>query len=170
MAASDLKQARPANAIPHSTTPSWPRGISSAVAAALSVAYTVTFVGILYLTPDSRPSPFKSRDSESVIRVRVRAVQTACLITTIATLVALRGAGASLLDSLRLMGVYPVSIVDIGKTLALAMVLFVGPLAQKLWLEREEGVNFSQEVRGALGSWIGWRNYVVCIRMTDEYV
>ncbi|KAK6349720.1 hypothetical protein TWF696_005999 [Orbilia brochopaga] len=136
-------------------------GISSAVAAALSVAYTVAFVGVLYLDPQSRPSPSQSRDADSVIRVRVRAVQTSCLLTTVVTLLVLHGAGASFTDSLHLMGIWPVSLVDTAKTLALAVVLFAGPLAQTLWLEREEDVDFVQETRDALGSWVGWRNYVV---------
>ncbi|KAJ6264776.1 LOW QUALITY PROTEIN: hypothetical protein Dda_0928 [Drechslerella dactyloides] len=136
-------------------------GISAATAAALSVGYTVTFVGVLYLHPLSRPSPTQSRDADSVIRLRVRAVQVSCLLTTLATLVTLRTADVSFPDSLRLMGVWPVSIVDVAKTLALTMVLFAGPLAETLWLEREEGVDFVQDARYALGSWIGWRNYVV---------
>ncbi|EWC45104.1 hypothetical protein DRE_06243 [Drechslerella stenobrocha 248] len=41
------------------------------------------------------------------------------------------------------------------------MLLFAGPLAAHLWLDRDPRDDLLFDARAALGSWIGWRNYVV---------
>ena len=59
------------------------------------------------------------------------------------------------------MGWWPISILDVGKCLALTMVLFTGPLFEKGLVEQElkDWVRL-KGVRESLGSWVGWRHYV----------
>ncbi|RVD88145.1 uncharacterized protein DFL_002341 [Arthrobotrys flagrans] len=128
----------------------------------LSILFTCIYVGVLYLHPLTRPSPRQSRDAPSVIRLRIRAVYTSCLITTASTLYALRMLGGlDLPASLKYMGIWPVNLLDVGKGLGLTMVLFAGPLVEKLWLERDPRDDFLMDVKTSLSSWIGWRNYIV---------
>ncbi|KAK6506969.1 hypothetical protein TWF481_005428 [Arthrobotrys musiformis] len=142
-------------AIPESHT-----AIVSAVL--LSILFTCIYVGVLYLHPLTRPSPRQSRDAPSVIRLRIRAVYTSCLITTFSTLYALRVLGGiDFMTSLKYMGIWPVNILDIVKAVFLTMVLFAGPLAEKLWLDRDPRDDLVMDVKTSLSSWIGWRNYIV---------
>ncbi|KAK6362019.1 hypothetical protein TWF730_005722 [Orbilia blumenaviensis] len=128
----------------------------------LSVLFTCVYVGVLYIHPLTRPSPRQSRDAPSVIRLRIRAVYTSCLITTASTLYALRVLGGlDVATSLKYMGIWPVSVVDIARGLFLTAVLFVGPLAEKLWLERDPRDDLVMDIKTSLSSWIGWRNYIV---------
>ncbi|KAF3925830.1 hypothetical protein ABW20_dc0102880 [Dactylellina cionopaga] len=128
----------------------------------LSVLFTCIYVGVLYLHPLTRPSPRQSRDAPSVIRLRIRAVYTSCLISTTSTLYALRLLGGiDFMTSLKVMGIWPLGVVDMVKGLALTMVLFAGPLVEKFWLDRDPRDNLVMDVKTSLSSWIGWRNFIV---------
>ncbi|KAF3935581.1 hypothetical protein ABW19_dt0203555 [Dactylella cylindrospora] len=131
----------------------------------LSVLFTCVYVGVLYLHPLTRPSPRQSRDAPSVIRLRIRAVYTSCLITSASTLYALRLlAGMDILTTIKYMGIWPINLLDILKGLVLTMVLFAGPLAEKFWLDREPDEDLQSlimDVKTSVSSWIGWRNFIV---------
>jgi prenyl protein peptidase len=124
---------------------------------------TLVYVAPLYLSPATRPSPTLSRDAPSVIQARVRVVTTSCVGTTIVMLVLMtRNAHTSAAEALRLLGWWPIQIVDVLRSLLLLLLLFAGPLfergiAQGGWRSWLKGHDLVQSLRG----WLGWRNYVV---------
>ncbi|KAL8641886.1 MAG: hypothetical protein Q9228_001360 [Teloschistes exilis] len=128
----------------------------------LSVAYTVLYVLPFYLSATTRPSPTLSRDAPSVIRARIRFVSVSVTLATIATIYVLAArANASHLDILRLLGWYPIGLVEVAKSLLLTAILFAGPILEKAviesgWKDWLRG----QTLHESLSSWIGWRNYV----------
>jgi prenyl protein peptidase len=68
------------------------------------------------------------------------------------------------MDMLHLLGWWPISVIDIAKTMLLVAILFTGPLFEAGVVEGGwRGWVKGTYVREVLGSWIGWRNYVaVC--------
>ncbi|EPS41225.1 hypothetical protein H072_4908 [Dactylellina haptotyla CBS 200.50] len=128
----------------------------------LSILFTCIYVGVLYLHPLTRPSPKQSRDAPSVIRLRIRAVYTSCVITSVSTVYALAVLGGlDLWTSLKYMGIWPLNPLDVIKGLGLTMILFAGPLAEKFWLDRDPRDNIVMDFKTSVSSWIGWRNYIV---------
>ncbi|KAL8906740.1 MAG: hypothetical protein Q9171_006152 [Xanthocarpia ochracea] len=136
--------------------------LSVAFVGALSVAYTVLYVLPFYLSPTTRPSPTLSRDAPTVIRARIRFVSASVALSTIATIYVLANrANASNLEILRLLGCYPISIVQVSKSLLLTALLFTGPLFEKAVVEgRWRDWMQGRTLHESLSSWIGWRNYV----------
>jgi len=66
------------------------------------------------------------------------------------------------------MGVWPLSLVDVGKGLFLTGVLFAGPIVERLWFENEWREVVNGQVFKEIGSWTTWRNYVV-VRKIESY-
>ncbi|KAI4175428.1 MAG: hypothetical protein LQ343_001627 [Gyalolechia ehrenbergii] len=130
--------------------------------AANSVAYTLLYVIPFYLSSTTRPSPTLSRDAPSVIRARIRFVSVSVTLSTIITVYVLATrANASRLEILRLVGWYPLGILEVVKSLLLTALLFIGPLFERVVIEgRWKDWIRGQTIRESLGSWIGWRNYV----------
>lgn len=71
------------------------------------------------------------------------------------------GQAIDYLKALHLLGYWPISPLPVAKTLLLTAILFTGPLFEKGVVEGQwrSWVRF-QGIQQALGSWIGWRNYV----------
>lgn len=70
-------------------------------------------------------------------------------------------AEASGLEILRLLGWYPIGIVEVFKSLLLTALLFSGPLFEKAVVERGwRDWAGGRTVNETLSSWIGWRNYI----------
>lgn len=136
------------------------------------VLLTLVYVVPFYVNPTTRPSPTLSRDAPSVIRARIRAVTMSCIISSLAVLWLLTAKeNASISDALRFLGWWPVSLVDIFRSLLLTAILFAGPLfergiAEGEWREWVQG----NRVTAALRSWIGWRNYVAVSLVCDGNV
>ncbi|KAI4173476.1 MAG: hypothetical protein LQ348_006573 [Seirophora lacunosa] len=128
----------------------------------LLVAYTVLYVLPFYLSPTTRPSPTLSRDAPSVIRARIRFVTISVTISTTATFYILAThTNASPREMLRLLGWYPIGVLELIKTLLLTALLFAGPLLEKAVIEdRWKDWIRGQPLNETLSSWIGWRNYV----------
>lgn len=124
--------------------------------------FTVIYVVPFYLSKTTRPSQTLHRDAPSVIRARIRAVTTSCIICTLITLYILaQSAHDSFLDALHHLGWWPISVVDIVKVLLLLCVLFAGPLFENGivdgdWRDWVKG----RHVNETFSSWIGWRNFV----------
>lgn len=136
--------------------------LSVSNAVLLSILYTITYVGVLYIHPSTRPNPQLSRDAPSVIRARVRAVYTSCAITSLTSFFVVRAyGGKNAYETLHLMGIWPVSLVDVGKGLFLTGVLFAGPIMERLWFENEWREIVNGEMFKEISSWTAWRNYVV---------
>lgn len=123
---------------------------------------TLAYVAPLYISRTTRPSPSLSRDAPSVIRARIRAVTLACLGGTVAVLLLIiNKSNASLGEALHYLGWWPISFVDIIRSLLLTAILFTGPLfergvAEGEWRDWIRGRRVSETLRG----WIGWRNFV----------
>lgn len=129
----------------------------------LQILYTLVYVVPFYLSPTTRPSPTLHRDAPSVIRGRIRSVSISSFICCLVTflLVLFQGDGGTVWKALHLMGLYPLGIIEAGKSLALISILFIGPLFKgafaegqwKNWL-RLRGVSV------VLEDWTAWRNLV----------
>lgn len=124
-----------------------------------------------YLSKTTRPSPTLSRDAPSVIRARIRAVTSACIVNAgIAIFIIVQYGHANAHETLRLLGWWPIDPLNSLRTLLLCAILFVGPLF-------EEGVvegRWKDWIRGrymveTLSSWTGWRN-LVAGPVTEEIV
>ncbi|EXJ69740.1 prenyl protein peptidase [Cladophialophora psammophila CBS 110553] len=138
--------------------------ISPTTAAVLSVTCTLIYVVPFYLSSSTRPSPTLNRDAPSVIRARIRAVTLACIIASAATLYVLtRTAKLSLSEALHMLGCWPVRPLDLFKSLTLTFLLYIGPLFEKIFIERDlddllhRGIAATSET---LSSWQGYRNFV----------
>jgi prenyl protein peptidase len=136
--------------------------LNTATAIALLILYTLIYVLPFYISSTTRHSPSLSRDAPSVIRGRIRLVTISCLICSVTTFVTLSSIEHGIpINSLHLMGYFPVGVKETVKTVGLTAILFAGPLfeagiARGAWRDwiRLRGVN---EV---ISGWIGWRNYV----------
>ncbi|EKG19682.1 Abortive infection protein [Macrophomina phaseolina MS6] len=131
-------------------------------AALLAVLFTVIYVAPFYLSKSTRPSQTLHRDAPSVIRARIRAVTTSCIVCTLITLYILaQSAHDSFFDALHHLGWWPVSIADIVKVLLLLCVLFAGPLFENGFVDGDwRDWVVGRHVNETFSSWIGWRNFV----------
>lgn len=115
-----------------------------------------------YVSPATRPSATLSRDAPSVIRARIRTVTLSCVICSLSVLwLIVAKDESSIVDALKLMGWWPLSLTDVFRSLILTAILFMGPLfergiAEGEWSEWFRGSRISE----TLGGWIGWRNYI----------
>ncbi|SZF04305.1 unnamed protein product [Blumeria hordei] len=138
--------------------------IDAVTALFLLILYTFIYVVPFYAFSNTRPSQFRPRDAPSMIRARIRLVTVSCTICSISTLVLLAKAdndGISLVP-LTKMGYIPVGIAETLKSLALTSILYAGPIFEKGFVldEWKDWVRL-RGFQTVLGSWIGWRNYVV---------
>ncbi|KAF2203289.1 Abi-domain-containing protein [Delitschia confertaspora ATCC 74209] len=137
--------------------------LSSSTAVALSIVFTLIYIVPFYLSSATRPSPQLSRDAPSSIRARVRAVTFSSLASLALTIYVLyQSAGVKPNEILKLLGLWPFSLLDTARTLLLVNILFAGPLFEAGivdggWKDWVRG-RYVQEV---LSSWIGYRNFVV---------
>ncbi|TID20126.1 Abi-domain-containing protein [Venturia nashicola] len=137
----------------------------------LSVSFIVLYVLPFYLSKTTRPSPTLSRDAPSVIRARIRAVTSACIVNAaIVVFIILQYGKANAHETLRLLGWWPFDPLDIVRTLLLCAILFVAPLFEDGFVEG----SWRDWVRGTyvletLSSWTGWRN-LVAGPVTEEIV
>ena len=92
------------------------------------MVYVVPF----YLFRATRPSPTLERNHPSNIRARFRIVAAACAISALVTVyVVQRHGNATIAEAVRLLGWWPIALVDIVRPLLLTVVLFAGPLFEK---------------------------------------
>ncbi|EGP83828.1 uncharacterized protein MYCGRDRAFT_76260 [Zymoseptoria tritici IPO323] len=113
-----------------------PAPITSTTALLLGLLYTTIYIAPFYLSPTLRSTSLASRDSPTIIRARVRAVGLSCLTSTLITLYVLLVPGdASPSDVLRLLGLWPVSLIDCVKVVLLLCVLFAGPLYESILID-----------------------------------
>lgn len=143
-----------------------PSGFTPLSASIVSVLYTISYVGVLYISPLSRPHPNLPRDSPSVIRVRIRAVTLVTIVALVVTssITFATTPNQSLFEVLSFLGLSPTpsSVADIFRSLLLTAILFTGPLVQRLCFDN--GLrDIKDDVKKMFYTWTGWRNYVaVC--------
>lgn len=129
---------------------------------AFQILCTILYVAPFYLSSKTRPSPQLSRDAPTVIRARIRSVTFSCIFASLMTWYIAREKGHfDLEDTLEVLGWWPINIKDIGKSLALVVILFAGPLfeagiAAGQWKDWITGRYLVE----TLGSSVGWRNYI----------
>lgn len=150
-----------------------PPGLTPFSASIISVLYTISYVGVLYLSPLSRPHPNLPRDSPSVIRVRIRAVTVVTIVILVVTssITFVATSNRSLPEVLSFLGLSPKpsSAADILRSLLLTAILFTGPLVQRLCLDN--GLrDIRDDIRKMFYTWTGWRNYVAVCFPCAEYL
>ena len=125
--------------------------------------FTLFYVAPFYLSPTLRSSPVNSRDAPAVIKARVRAVGLTCLACTVVTAYVLAFYGhADPRETLHLVGLWPVNIIDILKVLALVMILFTCSIYENVLVDGEWRAWSLAAFRDAVwDNWIGYRNLVV---------
>lgn len=128
----------------------------------IQVLLTLLYVVPFYLSPTTRPSPSLSRDAPSVIRARIRAVTGSCIVSSVLVLwLIVEGDNSSLGAGVRLLGWWPVGLLETLRSLLLTAILFLGPLFERGIVEGEWKFWFRRSsLSECLGGWIGWRNYV----------
>merc|ERR1711881_667888 len=110
--------------------------ISPTTAAFISSALVVLYVLPFYLSKATRPSPSLSRDAPSVIRARIRAVTSACIIgSLLVILITTKYGHIPPKETVHLLGWWPVDPLDVGRTILLCAILFVGPLFEAGYVE-----------------------------------
>lgn len=152
--------------------------LPTALATLLSLLHTTLYVGVLYLSPLTRPRPNLPRDTPAHIRLRVRAVTVATLLSVTITSVLLlsyRKPWNSITDNAGVLGIYepgPFVLLDTLKAIALTAVLFIGPIWKGFEEVRVGGEGFKgwlEEFATDMRSWVGWRNCIVA-PLTEEIV
>ncbi|KAI5801455.1 hypothetical protein DFH27DRAFT_652855 [Peziza echinospora] len=155
-------------------------------ASLLSILHTTLYVGVLYLSPLTRPKIPKTPNEQlanlhndpTVIRYRIRAVTFATLISTAITAVVLwlQRPGEGWEGALGRMGIVP----DWGMgwegwracvgAVGLVVTLFVGSLWEKVVVgEGWRWEEVRREWEGVWKGWMGWRNLIVG-PLTEEIV
>ncbi|KAM0263397.1 hypothetical protein ACHAQJ_001253 [Trichoderma viride] len=144
-----------------------PGSLTQAQAFGLLAAYTLVYVLPLYASSQTRASPGRSRDAPEAIRARVFVVSlstTACSLATFFLLpyVCSSTTTTSSCSPLRLMGYWPLGLVETLKTCFLTGLLFAAPLYECLvvdgvWREWASGL---QPLRDIWAEWPTWRNLV----------
>lgn len=156
--------------------------ISPTLATTLCILHTVLYVGVLYLSPSTRPrAPINPSDIQrptdpNYIRLRSRAVTFATIISLLITLCVVKNAtGLSWFDAQKEIGLWPRVglwewLKEVGMAMSLVWWLFMGSLWERFvvgggW-RREELRRDWERVRY---SWVGWKNIVVG-PVTEELV
>lgn len=133
------------------------------------VIFTLLYVLPFYLSKSTRPSPTLNRDAPSVIRARIQTVTLACIAASSATFYLLVvTAKFTAADALHLLGWWPVHLTDVVKCGALTVLLFVGPVFEKLFVEGDlNDLRRGGRLIESLSSWQGYRNYIAA-PITEE--
>lgn len=126
------------------------------------MTFTLTYVVPFYLSAATRPSPTLNRDAPSVIRARIRTVTLACIVASTATLyLLLATAKLTIWDALHLLGWWPIRPFELVRACALTILLFIGPLFEKIFIEGDvDDFRRGRKIVESLSSWQGYRNYV----------
>ena len=134
----------------------------------LSALHTLLYVGVLYVSEASRPSPTKNKDFPSVIKSRAAGVCVALLLSMFGNRYIIEQArqagqrtGIREWDNiLRGWGEWKLDAHSTLHAWGLTALLFLGPLVERLWIE-EGWRDLGSGVVDAITSLIGWRNYII---------
>lgn len=119
-----------------------------------------------YLSPATRPSATLTRDAPSSIRARTRAVTFSSFLCCVLTVVVLYKHDVTATGVSKLLGVWPISPLDVARTMLLVIILFAGPIFEHGFVDGgfQDWIRL-RGVRDSLSSWIGYRNFVVVSRL-----
>jgi prenyl protein peptidase len=120
------------------------------------------YVAPFYIVKSLRANAGQSRDSDGVIKARIRAITFSCLASgVISALVLTVIQHASPLQTLHMFGLWPVNVIGVAKTLLLVSILFIGSLFEEAFAEKRLGDWLNGTAfRETFSTWIGWRNLV----------
>ncbi|KAF2861262.1 Abi-domain-containing protein, partial [Piedraia hortae CBS 480.64] len=124
--------------------------ITPKIAWSTAICHTILYVTPFYLSPTLRSTPLRSRDHPKVIKARIQSVCLVCVAACLWTTALLAYLGLDFPAIIRLLAIWPVSVLDIARVLALVAILFIGPLFEL----------FLDGVQIPYIDWIAWRNYV----------
>jgi len=141
--------------------------ITLSKAVAIAGGHTLLYVGVLYLREASRPSPTKHREYPSVIKARISAVAIACLISIFGNRYIIEqarttGQRTGIEEWDEILDGWGEWKLDLWKTihaLGLTMLLFLGPLVERLWIW-DEWRALGSGFKYGLTTLLGWRNYI----------
>lgn len=124
----------------------------------------ILYIAPFYLSPTLRSTALANRNAPQVIMARIHAVFLVCLACTVLTVYVLAVPGhATPRECLAVLGIYPVSLVDIAKCLLLLVIWFIGPLFESGIVERgwTRWGRWSSIHETLWDDLAGYRNYVV---------
>lgn len=131
------------------------------------VIYCITYVAPLHMSAATRASPRRSRDDPAVIRARIRTVSistTLCSVMTFILIHSLRS--GPVLETLHLMGYWPLDPKPVAKATALTALLFAAPLYESFLIDGgyKDWASF-RPLKEVWQEWPSWRN-LVAVRST----
>jgi prenyl protein peptidase len=128
----------------------------------MQACYTLLYVAPFYVVRSLRAHAGQSRDSDSLIKARIRAITFSCLACgVISTTIITQVEHASPLHALHMFGLWPVNTIGVAKTILLVSILFIGPLFEGAFAEKRLGEWLNGSAfRETFSSWIGWRNFI----------
>ncbi|KFH43095.1 CAAX prenyl protease-like protein [Hapsidospora chrysogenum ATCC 11550] len=142
-------------------------GLTEVQAFGLLLAYCLAYVLPLHIFPAARASPIRSRDDPAAIRARIRAVSLSTAACSLATLIVLSAHHAAI-SPLRLMGYWPLGLVETARSLFLTGLLFAGPLYESLLIDGAWSQwTRLQPLRSLWSHLPSWRN-IVAGPITEE--
>ncbi|KAK9447792.1 CAAX protease self-immunity-domain-containing protein [Limtongia smithiae] len=147
--------------------------VSSTQAFLVCTGLTIAYVGVLYIHPNSRPSPMLSRNDDIVIKTRVTAILLSSLVSALVSAWVINGIRVTFnpLEVFVLLGFFPLpSLYELlVPSVVLTGILFIGPLWEKVWYSGRGWRELLYETGEGLASWIGIRNYIIG-PLTEELV
>lgn len=125
--------------------------------------YTLLYVLPLYASERTRPSQILSRDSPLVIRARITSVTISTGVCSALTFFILTTRSSDESSSpLRVMGYWPLGILDALRSLLLVALLFAAPLYECLVVDGSwRDWTTLQPLHNVWHEWTSWRNLVV---------
>lgn len=156
--------------------------ISPTFATTLCIFHTVLYVGVLYLSPSTRPraivnpSDIERPNDPNYIRLRSRAVTFATIVSLLITLCVVKNAtGLSWFAAQKEMGLWPKVglwgwLKEVGIVMGLVWWLFMGSLWEKFVVgEGWRWEELRRDWEKVRYTWAGWKNIVVG-PVTEELV
>lgn len=124
------------------------------------LAYCLAYVLPLHVFPGAKASPNRSRDDPVAICARIRAVSLSTGACSLATFTLLSAHPAAA-NPWRLMGYWPLGLVEAARSLSLTALLFAAPLYETLVIDGTWSRWLRLQPLSALwSSWSSWRNLV----------
>ncbi|KAL6850895.1 CAAX prenyl protease [Amphichorda felina] len=142
-------------------------GLTEVQAVGLLLAYCLAYVLPLHLFPGAKASPYRSRDDPTAIRARIRAVSLSTVACSLATFILLSAHPAAT-SPLRLMGYWPLGLVEAASALFLTALLFAAPLYETVFINGSWSLWLRLQPLATIWSdWPSWRN-IVAGPITEE--
>lgn len=126
------------------------------------IIYCLIYVLPLHASSATRAAAGRSRDAPGPIRARIRLASLSTFLCSLATFVILWNSSVSVkVSPWKLMGYWPLGVVEACKSLALTCLMFLGPLYECLLIEGSwRNVLSLHSLKQIWYDWAVWRNMV----------